>query len=647
MLNQVQQFESIDSGSNYAFGDKMLFENQPRSKFDLTHLNTLTLPNAGLVIPIDWFETNPNEDFDISADCLLRVMPQVVPLYSRQRLYIYAFYSRCVDLWSGWEVHARKGYSGNVIKTRPVLDTDNLYDYHEKNVIADSLADYLDLPIGASGDSLAVAGLNAMIPFMYLRIWRDYFMNKNHFIDDRLLLPDDDSRFRLGDDGNVLSAKDLGKTVKYDMFGAWNDIRYITDQTEDDTLVVSGFYHDYPSDRFTSSLPFLQRGNAPNIDVSMTDNLGATSVSSLSYPDSIFAKYSDNVNADALIGAWWPGDQTILPKIGLLNNSYTDQTGMKITNAVDGANPVWGSAPLSTTGGNNYPLIDSRVGTDANDVLKRIFNSGSIETTTSLTGSISARLTVEALRKALVEQNELERMARTDGSYAQFGLTFFGEKSKATRDFKPYYIGGTYKNIAFTEVLQTGAKISDDTTPLGTMAGHGITGLSNARIGRLHSDDFGFVMILACIMPDIYYSQGIDKKWTKINQSELYLPERARLGLQPVYNKELYYAGNNGTSEGDDNYLWAYNNPFDEFRYTPNKIHGKIADTTNNSFFPYTQSRKFENLVNWGRSFSEANDVRKDYLAAANEDAYSAQFQINIRAVRPIPYKPVPAEILN
>lgn len=93
--------------------------------------------------------------------------------------------------------------------------------------------------------------------------------------------------------------------------------------------------------------------------------------------------------------------------------------------------------------------------------------------------------------------------------------------------------------------------------------------------------------------------------------------------------------------------MWAYQNPFDYLRYMPNRIHGKIADPENKSFFPYTQSRKFDSLPNWGRGFSVADDVRKDYLFAKNEDAYSAQFSINVRAVRPLPYKPIPAEIIN
>ena len=146
---------------------------------------------------------------------------------------------------------------------------------------------------------------------------------------------------------------------------------------------------------------------------------------------------------------------------------------------------------------------------------------------------------------------------------------------------------GTYKNIVFTEVLQTsGSSIpttGESSSPLGAYSGHGITGISNGRIGHIHCDDYGMIMIIACIMPDVYYSQGLDRIFTDSLQSEKFLPERAKLGMQPIYNKELYYAGNNDNDEGEDNYLWAYQNPFDYLRYIPNHIHGKIADPNNES----------------------------------------------------------------
>lgn len=599
MNDMLNTLEGFDSGSNYKFGNKMEKAGCPRSLFDLSHLNTMTIDNAGLLIPIALMETLPSDDFDINVDCLLRVMPQVVPLYSRQRLFIYGFWSRYSDLWNNWQVFMDKGYTGNVQKSIPVLKTGKNASYASgKTVLPNSLFDYLGLPIGTTLDNMfkATGGANiSALPWMmYLRIYRDYFMNKNEWINDRVILPDDDSRFRLDDDGQLLSAKDNSK-----VFNLACDDTHATDLTVSGNNYYMGLmYHDYPDDYFTSALPFTQRGAAPSISVS-----GATVSGTLPLDFSAATSTSD-----------WYGSF-----VGINANSKLLAAG-------------------------TYSNGDFQ-SSDPNGVLKQTLNKGKA-TATNLPVNMSLGITLEDIRKLAIQQIELERLARTDGSYKQFGLSFFGESSKASYDFRPYYIGGTYKNIAFTEVIQNSAGSSGQ-TPLGTYAGHGITGISNGRIGHIHCDDYGLIMLVACIMPDVYYSQGLDRVLTDSLQSDKWLPERVKLGMQPIYNRELYYAGNNGSSSGQDNYLWAYQNPFDYLRYMPNKIHGKIADSSNNTFFPFTQSRNFNALPNWGRSFSEAKDVRKSYLFAPTENAYSAQFGINIRAVRPLPYKAIPAQIIN
>lgn len=615
MNREIAGIETVDSGSNYRFGDKMVKTNPPRSLFDLSHLNTLTIPNAGMLVPIALWETLPQDDFDISVDCLLRVMPQVVPLYSRQRLYIYGFYSRYSDLWCNWQVFKDKGYTGTDSRSIPILQNTRLntstnitWSSGKESIEPNDLFDYMGLPIGMRIDNACdtqtvghQAYLSALPFMMYLRIYRDYFMNKNHWIADRVMLPDDDSRFRLNDDGILMSALDQNKVFNFVKTGTVlngvtckYDLNIINNQ-----YYFAGAMHDYPDDYFTSAVPFPQRGNPTPITSSGTIS-------------------------------------------GALD--FTDTVGTNTMTAPDVNETV--HVYHYNTGPDNY-LYPEGTGSSYSDLLNAL-NKGKFSGT-----AISLSITLEDIRKLAVEQQMLEQLARTDGSYFQFGLSFFGEPSKAAYDFKPTYIGGTYKNIAFTEVLQTATTQTLDSqsntidNPTGSMYGHGITGISNGRIGHIHCDDYGMIMLIACIMPDVYYSQGIDRIFTDRYEAEKFMPERTLLGFQPILNKELYYAGNNGNSVGDDNYLWAYQNPYDWLRYIPNHIHGKIADPNNKSFYPYTQSRKFTQLPNWGRVFSSTNDVRKDYLVAPTEDAYSAQFNMNIRAVRPLPYKAMPGKLVH
>lgn len=578
--------DSADSGSNYSFGDKMMKPSMARSGFDWSCLNSLTINNCGMLIPIFFDEVLPSSSYDIQVQALLRVLPQVVPLYSRQRLYIHAFGARYSDLFKDAGVYITKGFNGNNILKKPVLKADmldpELFPNGMDTVITPgSLFDYLDLPIGKKLSELGE--INALPFMMYVSIWKNYFMNKNLYINNRYWLPNDDSDFRLTLNNGVAS-----------------NTTGVDGSAENEPKVYFGsvLYRDYPQDYFLSALPFAQRGETPKLNIS---NAGED-----------FIPLVGNRNPN--LSAW------IVPKSSNTNSyvpTYSSQTTDNLGNV---------TVAFQTGSSGDLPRLHFDLG-DANTVGSRL--------------GIYAQLgfTLDDFRQLAIAQQELERMARTDGSFFEFGLTFFGRASKNAVDYRPQYIGGTYQNIAFSEVLQTSS--STDSSPLGSYGGHGITSL-NGSLGHYETDEHGYIMILASIMPDVYYSQGLDKKWTRLTQSEEFITGRDKMGLIPILNKELFVSGD--TSK--DNDLFAYQNPFDEYRYKPSRIHGKIADSSSKSFFPYTQSRKFSSTPTYSRSFFKADDVRKDYLTAPTEDAYSAQFKFSIRAVEPLSYTGSPAPIV-
>lgn len=593
--------EKIDSGSNYNFPDKMEVPNKlPRSVFNLSNTVSGTIPNAGMIIPLEWFEYVPGDSFRLSVRHILRVMPQVVPLYSRQRIFFHAFAMNYGDMQNDFGTLMTKGYSGNVIKHLAQLNTDNLnadiYDSGDGVVTPDSLADYLGLPQGATYADLIEAGISAMPFFMYEAIYKYFYMNANFKIDNRNWLPDDIDSFRMNEAGQIMSN---------------------TDETKEIVDFGRIHYRDYPDDYFTSALPFAQRGNRPTLDLSFGgDGL-------FNFSDALRVSYINFVTSSGTTTEQF-------------NNAvFSDINGIKYLtggiNTVPGMNfaSITGSSSNVRTKPSTESWTAAEVKKDLLDYQNKLFND-------AVAGNITTQIGVDNLRELIRQQIELEKMARTDGSYNEFGLTFFGRKPKTGSDHRPIYIGGSYDQISFTEVVQTSQ--SSVSSALGQIAGHGISVNNNGFLGSFTADDYGIIMIVCTIMPDVYYHQGLDKKWTKKYQSEFYLPERAKLGLQPVLNKELFFTG---TPETDDD-LFGYQNPFDDLRYMRNRICGKIADPNNESFYPYTQARRFESTPTLSQSFAVADDVRKDYLFAKTEDAYSFQCTFEIRAVRPLPYKPVP-----
>lgn len=594
----MNRLDTITSGSDYNFSDKMQRPSFPSSAFDLSHNVTMAFPigSVGALIPLVVLETVPSDRFDISVSHLLRVIPQTVPLYSQMKLYIHAFYSRSSDLWKNAQIYYRKGNNGNRVLTKPVLTTANCtYLDSDQPIGSNELLHFLyGLPIGVSS-RLFAGKINALPFFMYFRIWRDYFCNKYYFENDTSLLPDDDADFRINNDGQVVSFGNADWQRAYTTYPL-NDLGFL--------------YRDFADDRFTAAMPSPQRGDAPTIEPKGYLQGIALSANELSPQFEVanvgdfLLRYSNTSADNAQITQGFTRENSVDFDMsrGVFNHTRSNQ----ITNLHN-----WNS--------NQGPTVPY-----ATFKFKQSFN-----------------IVLNDIRHLAINQLELEKMARTDGSYREFGLTFFGVASKSSMDFRPQYIGGTWQPVVFTEVVQTsGTAVGAGV--LGQYAGHGISS-NNGHIGSVYCDDYGYIMILASIVPETMYSQGLDKQHTRLYQADELIPERAKLGAQPVLNKELRFVG----SELNDDGLFAYQDIFDEFRYVTSKVRGELANPSSNSYFPYTQSRYFLQTPTFSQSFATTKgNVRMDFLSSQADPPFTAQFRFNIRAVRPLPYRAVPAQIV-
>jgi len=597
----------FDTGSNYRFGDKQTVARPPRSLFDLTHQNTMTLPPHadGLLVPICVQPTVPGDSFDITVNNLIRVLPQVVPLYSRKRLYVHAFYSPCHTLYKRWRTFVTGGRTGMDNVSLPFLNVNNVNTVLK--LTSSSLLHYLyDLPIGFNLSDTKVSALPAM---MYQRVVRDYYTNQNLYLKDvwSSLFPDDDSDYILTDTGLPFGDNALSTLVAQEPdYANW--------------ALDAWHYRDYPADYFTSALPFLQRGDAPTADVSINGNFNVGAFDKVSgkfYQLGVsvmndVSGFSGNPSTGGV--AWFDPADRNKPTAAFIKQ-YDSLS--PISNASLGVSPLKTVTP-------SWPL--GSVDTKANGLAAPLVASG---------GTLSSSLTLASLRGLVIAQSILERLARTDGTYGSSIVSLFGVKPRTVDSYKPYYIGGTYTSITFGEVVQTSQSTTD--SQLGQYAGHGFGVNNNGYVGHVDCDDYGYIMLIASVVPDVYYSQGVRSDFTALTSAELYMPDRAGLGLQPILNRELYCDGSSADKD-----LFAYQDAFDNMRYRSNTIHGQMADKSKLSFYPYTQSRYFAARPTFSRKFVSMKDnVRDDYLAAPNESAYTISFDIGLRAVRPLPYRAV------
>ena len=203
------------SGSNYPFSDKLISPQVQRSACDWSHSFVTTIPEAGALIPIFCDEVLAGSDYDINVEALIRVLPQVVPLYSTQRIYIDAFYVPYSCIWKNGLIYISKGDTGNVNLSKPVLKRRADFSTYEEGIYyspndnytiqPDDIFQFLGLPIGKKLSDLGE--INCLPVASYISIYRNYYMNRNVRLGDKDWFPDDPSDFRLDDSGTFISSR--------------------------------------------------------------------------------------------------------------------------------------------------------------------------------------------------------------------------------------------------------------------------------------------------------------------------------------------------------------------------------------------------------------------------------------------------------
>lgn len=615
----MNRLDAITGGSNYNFNDKMMSPSGASSVFDLSH-NVIMVPPAksiGALIPVSVIETVPGDRFDLSVNHLIRVLPQTVPIMSNMKVYFHAFACRNSDLWNSAEVYHSKGYTGNVILKKPVLTADLCGVSANNHIKSDDLLHFLyGLPVSTPYVELQygnIFGKVSALPYvMYLKIWRDYFCNRYYYGNNLQLFPYSQGDFRLNQSGTAIIS-DPNHTLGSLLF----------QPPTANTGYYSFLFRDFADDRFTSAMPQQQRGNPAILESDQwikgyANHLPNQTGDPNQYVDiGYFGMKYGNITADGaqlqmplFTGDWQIGnefDQNNNPRWDIGYGMFNHTRSNNVNN-------------LHNFNSNQPPI---KISTNSNILLRQDF-----------------KITLNAIRQLAINQTELEKMARTDGSYREFGLTFFGVASKNSVDHCPQYIGGTFEQIMFTEVVQTSQTTSNSV--LGQYAGHGMSA-KKGSLGSYMADDYGLIMILMSIVPDTFYSQGLDKQFTRLYQAEEFLPERAKLGAQAILKKELRFTG----LEVDDD-VFAWQDIFDELRYIPSKVRGKVADSMNNSFRNYAIQRNFQSSApNFNSLFASLrNNINYEWLAAADESPFICDIGLNIRAVRRLPYVAVPSSII-
>ena len=325
-------------------------------------------------------------------------------------------------------------------------------------------------------------------------------------------------------------------------------------------------------DYFTSSLPWQLKGVAPAIQVQGT----GTSLS-FSWSPNYSLSGLDIVTPQNMVGGY---------KVAIDSLNY-NTTG---TN----------HPPFNATGSYDESKWNG-VASNLNNMLNKTQSVSSGSVTID-----SMSFTADDLRTMMAQTRIFERLARTGSRYTEYLRANFGTAPADDTLQRAQYLGGWSVPIVTTEVLQTAAAGDN---PVGTMRGHGITRGGN-HIGTFHCKEFGVILGVAHIIPNIEYTTGSPRELSYKERFDFFNPSFQHLSEQEVKKGELYVTTTSDDyDENEETFgFQAYAN---ELRTSQNLTVGDMRD----SLSYWSQSLHFSSRPELNAALIESENHRAAFNA--------------------------------
>lgn len=510
----------------------------PRSSFNRSHGYKTTF-DAGYLIPIFTDEALPGDTFTMNPTVFARLNTPIYPIMDNMFLDIHFFSVPVRQLWTNFRKFCGEQVDpgDSISYTIPVSTATATTGYANQ-----TLQDYLGLPTQVPDYEHS-----ALFTRAYNHIFNEWYRDQN-----------------LVDSVTVDTGDGPDTPTNY-------------------TLQKRGKRHDY----FTSSLPWLQKGDSVSIP------LGTT------------APVQSDGNGISM------------------TNGSNDRT----MQAVSGTDDVFFTPNWSASAALNF-------GTAADATLTGL--------ETDLSSATAA--TINQLRQSFQIQKLLERDARSGTRYAEIVKSHFGVNFLDVT-YRPEFLGGTSTPINIHTVPQTS---ESNTTPQGTLSGFG-TATANGGGFTKSFTEHCIVMGIASVRADLTYQQGLNRMYSRSTRYDMFWPALAHIGEQSIPTKELYCqdpttdTGATGTPDNDK--IFGYQERWAEYRYKPSLITGKFRSNDALTLDAWHLSQEFSALPELNQTFIEETPPIDRVVAVTTEPDMIMDCYFNLQCARPMPLFSVPGLI--
>lgn len=583
----------------------------PRNTFNRSHPNTLTMPFQR-VVPTLLEEIYPGDMFRCNPEVFARLQPLVAPVMNNMKISQHMFYVPLRTVTNHYAEFMFGNRMGTYDQVLPYTHTGFFFElvyelhndsYDEEAAEVIRLIDFIGLPFRYSS-STTLSG--------FVSSWlTDSWNVKLAGGDPEGVEPTVESGFRINlcpffAYQKIISEYFRDENVEDDPFEVFISV------TEEDPFEWTGDVSDllhtlivtspvalstlfqlrrraWQHDRFTSSLPFAQRG--PDVLLPISGSAPVV------YKDGYLTEQRQNYA------------QIVL---GMPDQSGTVEVHTPFNRQASGpALQAPGAAQTSSSPNAAY---------DPNGSLEVDFAAAGLTTT------INDFRTAERVQR-FFENDARGGVRPNEGTLSHFGI----RTPDATLD-RAEFLGGSQQPIVVSEVAQTSE--STATSPQGTLAGKG-TSYKSHRGFRMFFTEHGFVFNLTSALVRANYWQGIPKVFSRMQRDEYYWPEFANLGEEPVFTKEIYA---DATVVNEDT-VFGYVPRYSDLKSSIGEVHGDMRS----SLAFWTQTREFSNKPVLNREFLFGDpDLSPFAVQSLYSDPIIVTIQFHLKASRLMPFYGVP-----
>lgn len=237
---------------------------------------------------------------------------------------------------------------------------------------------------------------------------------------------------------------------------------------------------------------------------------------------------------------------------------------------------------------------------------------------------------IEMLRNNMRLQEWLELHARGGTRYAETLWSEWKVRSSDASLQRPQFLGGGKQPFIISEVLNHSGVTVDE--GLGSYAGKGISAGSKCYMDHFF-EEHGWLIGLIGVRPKSLYADGLPKMFTRYDILDWPFPSFAHLGEQPIYNREVFLAGN----ETKDTGVFGYTPRYAELKWKGSEIHGLFRD----SLDTWHLARIFQDTPGLNNSFMMVTPEDADRIFPVSYDVGGDRILVDLwhdaRALRNLP----------